>query len=313
MALHRLTSITLAVPDIAASNDFFEAFGLDKRSDGWLDTRDGGRQLQLVESPRRNLLRLGVGATDADDLERIAKRVASVGLGRVESQTADRLVLIEPATGLAVDITVADPLTVTSTPPNPSQGDVGAINSPASAPRRDRPAPAVMNDDAVKPSNLSHVVYCSPDQPTTLAFFIDVVGFEISDQIPGIIAFTRCGEVHHNLAIQAGPVAYAHHVAFEVDNVDDVAKGGTHMIDADPDRHVWGLGRHAIGSNWFWYLKEPGGTFVEYAADVDRISSQALYEAKEWSGHEYLYAFGPKPPRAFLEPTDLTDLIGSST
>lgn len=305
MALHRLTSITLAVPDPAVSGEFFEAFGLTKADDHWLRTRDGGEQVELVRSPRRNLLRLGVGAADPDDLDRIAARVRSSGLGRVESHSTDRLVLSEPATGLTVDVTVAEPLVADAR-------TVDVVNSPAGAPRFDRPAAAVIDDEPVRPSNLSHVVYSSTDQPTTLRFFTEVVGFEISDQIPGIIAFTRCGEVHHNLAIQAGPVAYAHHVAFEVDSVDDVAKGGTNMIDADPDRHVWGLGRHAIGSNWFWYLREPGGTFVEYAADVDRISSQDLYQAKEWSGHEYLYAFGPPPPRAFLEPTDLAAMIEAS-
>lgn len=305
MALHRLTSITLAVPDLAASSNFFEAFGLGKGSGGWLQTRDGGDQLELIQSSRRNLMRLGVGASDADDLGRIAERVDRVGLGRIESQSPEQLILTEPATGLTIDVTVAAPLDAPTIP-------AAVSNTPATAQRRDRPAAAIVDDSAVRPSNLTHVVYSSPDQPTTLAFFSEVLGFEISDQIPGIIAFTRCGEVHHNFAIQAGPVAYAHHVAFEVDSVDDVAKGGTSMIDADPDRHVWGLGRHAIGSNWFWYLKEPGGTFVEYAADVDRISSQELYEAKEWSGHEYLYAFGPKPPQAFLEPTDLADLIAST-
>jgi catechol 2,3-dioxygenase-like lactoylglutathione lyase family enzyme len=155
-------------------------------------------------------------------------------------------------------------------------------------------------------------VYTSPDQPTTLAFFTDVIGFEVSDQVPGIIAFTRCGEVHHNLAIQAAPIAYPHHVAFEVDDVDDVVRGGQAMVDADPDRHMWGVGRHAIGSNWFWYLREPGGTFIEYTSDIDRISAQDLYRPKEWQGHEFLYAFGPPTPAEFLEPADLADLIAES-
>lgn len=305
MALHRLTSITLAVPDLAASGEFFEAFGLTKERAGWFATRDGGNQLELVESPRRNLMRLGVGASDQDDLERIARRVETSGLGRIESSAVGQLILIEPVTGLAIDVTVADVLDPVPIPTEP-------VNSPARTARRDRPALAVVDDAPVRPSNLTHVVYSTPDQPTTVAFFSEVLGFEISDQVPGIIAFTRCGEVHHNFAIQAGPVAYAHHVAFEVDDVDDVAKGGTAMIDADPDRHVWGLGRHAIGSNWFWYLREPGGTFVEYAADVDRISSQDLYQAKEWTGHEYLYAFGPPPPESFMKPTDLADLIAST-
>ncbi len=174
------------------------------------------------------------------------------------------------------------------------------------------PPPSVLTAEPVRPSNLTHVVYGTPDQPATLAFFTDVVGFEVSDQVPGIIAFTRCGPVHHNLAIQAAPVAFPHHIAFEVDDVDDVVRGGQAMIDADPDRHMWGVGRHAIGSNWFWYLREPGGTYIEYTSDIDRISEQDKYRPKDWQGHEYLYSFGPPPPREFLEPADMADLIAST-
>lgn len=306
MALHRLTSITLAVPDVAASTGFFTDFGLEAGSEGWLRTRDGGEQVELVEAPHRKLQRLGVGAADADDLGAIASRVQSVGLGSIVDSTPDRLLVREPVTGLAVEVTVALPYPEPASEPAP-------LNRPGQAARHDIPAASVLADEPVSPSNLTHVVYGSPDQPTTLRFFTDVIGFEISDQIPGVIAFTRCGEVHHNLAVQAAPVALIHHLAFETDSVDDVVRGGQRMVDLDPARHTWGVGRHAIGSNWFWYLRDPSGTFVEYAADIDRISAQDLYQPKEWAGHEFLYSFGPSTPREFLEPSDLADLIAAES
>ncbi len=146
--------------------------------------------------------------------------------------------------------------------------------------------------------------------------YLEVVGVVARaaniDQVPGIIAFTRCGEVHHNLAIQTAPVAFPHHIAFEVDDIDDVVRGGQHMVDIDPDRNMWGVGRHAIGSNWFWYLRDPSGTFVEYTADIDRISAQDRYRPKDWQGHEFLYSFGPPVPAEFLEPADMADLIAAS-
>lgn len=304
MPLHRLTSITLGVPDLAASSAFFADFGLDQAADGWFATRDGGEQLRLVPQAHRSLQRLGVGARDADDLSRIAARVAAVGSGSIVESTADRLVIAEPVTGLPVEITVAAPYASSAAP--------FSFNRPARTDRYDVPAASVMAGQPSQPSNLTHVVYVTPDQPTTLRFFTEVLGFEISDQVPGIIAFTRCGEVHHNLAIQAGPVAYPHHIAFEMDEVDDVVRRGQAMVDADPDRHTWGLGRHAIGSNWFWYLRDPSGTFVEYTADIDRISEQDLYHPKQWRGHEFLYSFGPPTPRQFLEPTDLAELVAAS-
>ncbi len=307
MALHRLTSITLGVPDVAASTAFFTDFGLtgDGQS-GHLSTRDGGEQLELVEAPQRSLERLGVGTDDADDIGRIAMRVHKVGLGTVVEQNDERLVLAEPVNGLLVEVTHAERYAAPGTP--------HAFNRPGRSPERvDVPAESVLTADPVRPSNLTHVVYGTPDQPTTLAFFTDVIGFEISDQIPGIIAFTRCGEVHHNLAIQAAPVAFPHHIAFEVDDVDDVVRGGHAMVDADPDRHMWGVGRHAIGSNWFWYLRDPSGTFVEYTSDIDRITEQDLYRPKHWQGHEFLYSFGPPTPVEFLEPSDLADLIAGAS
>jgi catechol 2,3-dioxygenase-like lactoylglutathione lyase family enzyme len=303
MALHRLTSITLGVPDVAASTAFFHDFGLT--GNGVLATRDGGDQLELVPSPTRALRRLGVGTDDADDLGRIADRAERSGLGAVVEASDVRVVIAEPVTGLLVEVTEAAPYAVTPAP--------HTFNRPGVTDRIDVPAESVLTSDPVRPSNLTHVVYGTPDQPTTLQFFTEVLGFEISDQVPGIIAFTRCGEVHHNVAIQAAPVAFAHHIAFEVDDIDDVVRGGQAMVDADPDRHMWGVGRHAIGSNWFWYLRDPSGTFVEYTADIDRISAQDCYRPKEWQGHEFLYSFGPPVPGEFLEPADMADLIASSS
>lgn len=311
MGLHRLTSITLGVPDVEASAAFFRDFGLAESAphpgeSTRFATRDGGEQVELVGAAGRRLLRLGVGAEHQDDLTRIAARAADSVYAEIVDSTPDLLALRELATGLLVEVTVAEPYVA---PPTPH-----TFNRPGTEPERvDVPAASVLTDEPVRPSNLTHVVYGTPDQPATLAFFTDVIGFEISDQVPGIIAFTRCGPVHHNLAIQAAPVAYPHHIAFEVDDVDDVVRGGQAMIDADPDRQMWGVGRHAIGSNWFWYLREPGGTYVEYTSDIDRISEQDKYRPKEWRGHEFLYSFGPPPPREFLEPADLADLIATSS
>ena len=178
MALHRLTSITLGVPDVAASRAFFHDFGLT--GSGMLATRDGGEQLELVPSANRSLHRLGVGTDDADDLGRIAGRVERSGLGSVVESTSERLVLAEPVTGLLVEITQADPYAATPMP--------HTFNRPGVNERFDVPAESVLTADPVTPSNLTHVVYGTPDQPTTLQFFTEVLGFEISDQVPGIIA-----------------------------------------------------------------------------------------------------------------------------
>lgn len=293
MALHRLTTLTVGVPDVVTAGAFYTAFGLEDRGDGRFATRDGGEQLRLVAAPRRAPQRIGVGVDDPDDLGRLARTLTDRGLDAVQDH--EGLHTTEPGTGVAVDLVVAPRLAAAAHPLPPT-------NTPAVVARRDVPAAGVLREGPVRPSNLTHLVLGTPDQPATLAFFTDVLGFETSDEVPGIIAFTRCGEVHHNVAVQAAPATLLHHLAFEVDDVDDVARAGTALTHQDPERHLWGLGRHAIGSNWFWYLKDPAGNFVEYTADVDRISAQDRYAPKDWSGHEFLYAFGPPPPPEFFAP-----------
>jgi catechol 2,3-dioxygenase-like lactoylglutathione lyase family enzyme len=305
MSLHRLSSVSLAVPNIEQSTAFFTEFGLvrDAGQGTAFTTRDGGRQLELTSAKTRGINAISVGADDVDDLGRIAVRLTAQSIAH--ELTATSLRVVEPATGINVHVAVEARHKAAVATPLPG------VNRPGHVARTNRPAAAVTASDRVRPAALSHVVIGSPDQPGTLRFFTETLGFEISDQLEGIIAFTRCSESHHNVAIQLAPCPMVHHVAFEVDSIDDVARGGSELIRADETRQLWGLGRHAIGSNWFWYLREPNGHFVEYTADIDRITSQDLYEPKEWAGHEFLYSMGQPPPVQFLEPDDMSELIAA--
>ncbi len=302
MALHRLSSLTIGVPNVSAVAPFYDAFGLASLGDGRYATRDGGEQLRLTAAPYRRLEEIVVGADSPDDLARI--NAAMVGAGHSPVVTSDSLRVRDEHAG--VDVTVrVEPRAMVSKQPRV------ATNRPGVVERTNRPADVVLNTATVQPAHLSHVVLGTPNYEATMAFFIDLLGFETSDQLPGIISFNRCSEMHHNVAIQNMPGRFLHHVAFEVDTVDDVLRGGSNMIEADAERHMWGLGRHAIGSNWFWYLRDPAGNFVEYTADLDTITSQDVYVPKEWAGKEYLYAHGPAVPVQFLEPDDAKDIFAA--
>src|SRR5215470_16614662 len=81
MGLHRLTHVTMGVPNIAEVASYYEDFGLVPADDGHrFTTVDGGEQLRLVKSGRRHLVELGVGADDRDDLGRIMSRLARLGI-----------------------------------------------------------------------------------------------------------------------------------------------------------------------------------------------------------------------------------------
>ncbi|HYC21412.1 MAG TPA: VOC family protein [Candidatus Bathyarchaeia archaeon] len=303
MALHRLTSITIAVPDPAAAAAYYREFGLTDRGAGRFATADGGEQLALVQAPSRRLVELGVGADDPDDLDRVASSLAKLGV-RVE-RGASSLTAVDPGTAVRVVVTVAGRIRQASVPGEPA-------NRPGRSDRCGRRAPAILREDPVRPRKLGHVVLGSTDVEASQRFFIAGVGFKVSDTITGLASFLRCSEDHHNLLVQQAPVAFLHHTSWQVDDVDEIGRAATALLLGDPSRHVWGLGRHHIGSNFFWYLKDPAGNFTEYYADLDCIPEDQLWEPGVWEGMKGLFSWGPPVPPSFLAPDDLAELIASA-
>ncbi|MFE4756777.1 VOC family protein [Streptomyces mirabilis] len=300
MALHGLSSVTVGVPNLAETRDYYTDFGLAPGEDGWLSTRDGGRQLRLVQAPTRRLVELVVRAEHFDDLGVISDRLTRLGV-RV-SLEADHLTAYEPVAGFRVTVRVAEPLRQESSPaPVP--------NGPGRIARATERAPGVLRADPVRPRKLGHVVIGSVDQPATQRFFTKGLGFKLSDEIAGRAAFLRCSTDHHNVLVMSGPVNFLHHSSWQVDDLDEVGRGATGMLDGHPERHVWGLGRHHAGSNFFWYLKDPAGNFSEYYSDMDCIVDDQLWTPEAVEGAKGLFSWGPPPPPSFLEPEDLAALM----
>jgi catechol 2,3-dioxygenase-like lactoylglutathione lyase family enzyme len=299
--LHRLTSITLGVPDVAPTAAYYAEFGLTPVGDGTrFTTRDGGEQLRIVESPLRRLVELGVGVDDTDDLDRVAANLARRDVAFAREPTALRVA--DPNANLLVVLQIAPHL---EQPP----AEQVPYNGPGRPTRPNGRAPAVSRDGAVRPRKLGHVVIGSRNQEASQLFFTEGLGFNVSDQVPSLAGFLRCSTDHHNILVQRAPVDFLHHTAWEVDDVDEVGRGATAMLEGHPERHVWGLGRHHIGSNFFWYLKDPAGNFAEYYSDLDCIVDDALWQPSVVEGARGLYNWGPPLPASFLTPDDLAALM----
>jgi catechol 2,3-dioxygenase-like lactoylglutathione lyase family enzyme len=297
MALHRLTAITIGVPNVAETAAYYADFGLTATGEDSLSTADGGEQLRLEYSPMRRLIELGIGVDDADDLGRIAASLARLGL----SLGPDGCVT-DPGTRVRTRLTVADRIT------RPATAEP-VYNGPARDSRTDARAPGVLREGPVWPRKLGHVVLGSTDQEASNRFFTAGLGFKTSDEVPGVAAFLRCSTDHHNVLVQQAPVPFLHHTSWEVDDIDEIGRGASHMLDGHPERHVWGLGRHHIGSNFFWYLKDPAGNFSEYYSDLDCIVDDAIWRPEVFTDMRALYNWGPPVPPSFIEPEDLTALM----
>ncbi|MFC1407357.1 MULTISPECIES: VOC family protein [Streptacidiphilus] len=301
MSLHTLRHIALGVPDPTPVAEFYTEFGLHPLGQGRFATLDGGEQLRLVTRPTRRLVAMTIGADNQDDLGRVASSLHAQGF-TAERQEAS-VSAVEPVTGVTVRVEIAAPI---------KQSDDGPLvepNAPGRPLRVNARAEALSRTAPVTPRKLGHVVVGSTDLATSMRFFIDGIGFKVSDSIKDRGSFLRCSTDHHNLLVQNTPATFVHHSSWQVEDVDEVGRGAAAMLEADPARHVWGLGRHHVGSNFFWYLRDPSGTFAEYYSDLDVIVDDDLWKPEVFSGRNALYHWGPPPPPSFIRPDDLAELM----
>lgn len=303
MALHRLSSYTYQVPNVEETSAYYEEFGLSNNGDGSFSTVEGGRQLLIEHGPYRRITRIELGADDEDDIGRIHASLAGLGFAAEIEGESKRLVAIEPATRMRVEVAVQD--RVVQQPFTPS-----ATNYPGVTNRENARADGVMREDKVRPRRLGHILLVTGDLETSMRFFREGVGFKVSDFVTDG-AFMRCSTDHHNLALFGGPASFPHHTSWQVNDIDDIGRAANDLLDADYNRQMWGFGRHYAGSNFFWYLKDPAGTYSEYYADMDQITDDDLWKPEMCEGPRGLYRWGPPVPPDFVAPKDVADLIAA--
>jgi catechol 2,3-dioxygenase-like lactoylglutathione lyase family enzyme len=300
MPMHRIKSITLGVPDLEGTAEFYTDFGLTPLGDYRFATVDGGDQLQLAYSPIRRLMEYAVGVDDPDDISRASSRLAALDVERTATQ--NELAVFDEGSGVKISLGLADRYV-------PQGSQTPAYNGPSEVVRHNERAPGSVRSGRVRPRKLGHVVIGSADIERTEQIVLAGLGFKISDTVKNVGHFMRCSTDHHNLMVQRAPIKFLHHTSWQVEDIDEVGRGAAEMLEADPGRHVWGLGRHNIGGNFFWYLKDPVGNFAEYYSDLDVIDDDEAWRPEVFNSRKSLAAWGPKTPPSFLKPEDLGALM----
>ena len=116
-------------------------------------------------------------------------------------------------------------------------------------------------------------------------------------------AFLRCDRGaewtdHHTIGVFKAPVAKIHHVSFEIQDFDAQYLGHEWLTEKGY-RHVWGIGRHLLGSQIFDYWYDPHGHIVEHFADGDLFDSRKTPQSFQ-AGPDSLFQWGPPVPETFF-------------
>jgi catechol 2,3-dioxygenase-like lactoylglutathione lyase family enzyme len=293
--VHSLDHFSFSVPVLAAAARFYTTFGLD--------VRENGRQLELftfgsahrwaviTESARKAVRYVSFGAYE-DDLSAFAARLEMSGIRCVDplpDAPADGLWFRDPA-GQLIQIRAAEKS-------SPERKSELAYDSAASGKRS---APLRDEAKAVHPRRLAHALFFTPDVGNAVRFYADILGLRLSDH-PGPVAFLHGihGSDHHLIAFAHSPTGIGyHHSAWDVSSIHEVGFGAMRMSNAG---HAlgWGVGRHALGSNYFYYVRDPWGSYAEYSCDIDYIPAGSDWEAKYPPPENSFYLWGPNAPQDF--------------
>jgi catechol 2,3-dioxygenase-like lactoylglutathione lyase family enzyme len=268
--INGLRSIELGVPDLAKSADFYRnVWALaDASTEGEaIHLRGTGHDHHVVtlrEGPKAALLGVHFSAPDRASVDALYAHAKGLG-ARIDGAPAVLAGSAGGGYGFRLHTPEGHPLSISS--------DV------------ERHAEAL--DDRSRPTKLSHVVLNSADVPAQTEFFLDVLGFRLSDST-AMMDFERCCSDHHSVAFARGNGPSLNHMAYEMPNVDGLMRGaGRLRKNGFPIE--WGVGRHGPGNNVFSYFVEPNGFVAEYTAEVEQVDDNYVFHDAQWWKDQNLF------------------------
>ncbi|MCA6215602.1 VOC family protein [Ideonella sp. B7] len=163
---------------------------------------------------------------------------------------------------------------------------------------------------------LGHLVLQTVDFPAMVAWYQRALGIlptdvqYLSDGSPAL-AFCRLNlgpqpADHHTLVLVGGIEEKLEHSAYEVVDLDALGQG-QQVLRAQGHRHMWGIGRHLLGSQLFDYWFDPDGFEYEHYTDGDLFTAdvEPMYSPLEFGG---IWAWGQDAPASMKPAKSLRTL-----
>lgn len=299
----------LAAPDLDRMEAFLTNFGLVRqaRTKTALYMRGTGaaHHIHVTELGAPGFIGLAFHAQNGEDLVRISKADGAAPMETMDEPGGGQRVRLADPNGIAIEVVHGmaeiEPIAVRAN-----------VMNTAGASRRRVGARKSLAGGAAHVKRLGHFGIVSPDPAGTVAWYRVILGFAGSDEIyvdaeDNVMAsFNRVDRGaefvdHHTLLCVHGAKAGLNHLAFEVEDMDDLLIGHDHMKAAATGTHMWGPGRHVIGAQVFDYWLCPWGHLHEHWTDSDMLNSDHVLELHPRGEGVVGSQWGPPPPQAFVD------------
>ncbi|KAA0998813.1 glyoxalase [Paraburkholderia panacisoli] len=135
--------------------------------------------------------------------------------------------------------------------------------------------PVQSDDYTGPPARLQHTVFQTTDLDNVVRFYVEKVGFTISDEVIDadgtiMVVFMRSDGEHHTLAFFRGSSNEWDHHCYETSEWNDIRDWGDRFAAAEVPI-FFGPGRHGPGNNLFFMVTDPDGNRLEFSAELERV------------------------------------------
>jgi catechol 2,3-dioxygenase-like lactoylglutathione lyase family enzyme len=201
--------------------------------------------LALFERPKPALIRIVFDAADRAAVDELHRAVVAARVGPVEEPHP----LMRPGGGYGFGFK------------DPESRNLAIVCNVA-----DHSDAGIRPD---RPIKITHLNLNSGAAAETCPFYIETLGFRLSDE-SDMFFFLRCSSDHHAILLAKMTAPTLNHISFEMPDLDSVMRGAGRLKDHGYPIE-WGPGRHGAGSNIFCYFAGPEELPIEYTTDVEQV------------------------------------------
>jgi hypothetical protein len=264
---------------------------------------DAHHHLHVTEKGDPAFVGLAYYASSPDDLQKLAKLPGASAVEAIDEPGGGRRVRLREPNGYQIEVVHGiEALPAIAVAEQPMNTGVHPLARAGQLMRlRKSPTPV---------KRMGHGVLGTPKVRETVQWFRDTLGFICSDDVYAgdkdnlIGSFNRCDRGdeyvdHHTLFCVRNERAGLNHMSFEVPDVDAVFKDHEYLAKLGKYEHMWGVGRHLLGSQVYDYWADPWGRVHERWADTDRLNARSgsnLLSAEEGLVSQW----GEDPPERFI-------------
>jgi len=297
----------LRAPDLDVMEEFLTHFGMIRAARTptalYMRGTDSRHHPPATEKGDPAFVGFAYLAASEDDLRKVATAPGASAVEAIDEPGGGKRVRLREPNGYRIDVVHG----IADLPAIDVEGD--EMNT-GREPLRRAGKLMRLGKSPARIKRIGHGVLGTPKVVETARWFRDTLGFICSDDVYAgekdhiIGSFNRCdcGDEyvdHHTLFCVMNERAGLNHMSFEVPDVDAVFKDHEYLTRLGKYDHMWGVGRHLLGSQVYDYWADPWGRVHERWADTDRLNAKSgsnLLPAQE----ALVSQWGEDPPERFI-------------